>query len=248
MEFLYIMVIKLGAGQEGKMDITNHFSSTQIQFRHPFTMIISGSTGSGKSEWLLRLLRNFSFLIRQGQINLILYCYGELNPNILQLQRLRKIGEIPIITLSGFPKEETIRVHAEQTKGHLLIILDDLMTDIGMHQSFLDSLFTRGSHNLGISLILLTQHLFTKELRISRNNAHYLILMRNPAGALQIRNLAVQLFPSKTSYFLEAYGDATKNNFGYLLIDMHPSTPDPLRLRTNIYPDDDNPITIYLPK
>jgi hypothetical protein len=122
------------------------------------------------------------------------------------------------------------------------------MIGIGASQEFLDSLFTKGSHNLGISIILVTQHLFTKELRVPRNNAHYLVLMRNPAGALQIRNLAVQLFPSKTAYFMEAYGDATNKNFGYLLIDMHPSTVDFLRLRTNIYPNEEMPTIIYLPK
>lgn len=232
------------------MDNNPEFPANQLLFRHPFTMIVSGSTGSGKTEWLLRLFRNFHFLIPENSIKFVLYCYGELNQNILHFQRVGKIENagISILTNHGFPNEQTIRAHAKQTNGHFLLVLDDLMADIGEDQLFLDSLFTRGSHNLGISIILLAQHLFTKELRIARNNSHYIVLMRNPAGALQIRNLAIQLFPSKVAYFLEAYGDATNKNFGYLLIDMHPASPDSLRLRTNIYPDDGQPITIYLPK
>ncbi|KAI3417810.1 hypothetical protein GPALN_012085 [Globodera pallida] len=56
-----------------------------------------------------------------------------------------------------------------------------------MGQQFLDTVFTRGSHNWGMSVVLVTQHLFAKELRVARNNSHYLVLMRNPAGALQMR-------------------------------------------------------------
>jgi hypothetical protein len=230
--------------------------SSQLGFRHPFTMIVSGSTGSGKSEWILRLFKNFrKLIIGNGEagpspIDLILYCYGELNPNILQMQRRGKIedGEIRLLTYHGFPSEELLRTHAKQTNGHLLVVLDDLMTGIGGNKDFMDSLFTRASHNWGVSVVLVTQHLFTKELRIPRNNSHYIVLLRNPAGALQIRNLAVQLFPSKVPYFLEAYSDAIRKNFGYLLIDIHPATVDSLRLRTNIYSDDGQPTTVYLPK
>ncbi|KAL3098932.1 hypothetical protein niasHT_024687 [Heterodera trifolii] len=104
-----------------------------------------------------------------------------------------------------------------------------------MSQQYLDALFTRGSHNWGVSVILVTQHLFNKELRVARTNSHYLVLMRNPAGALQIRTIANHLFPSRTAHFIEAYRDACTKNFGYLLVDMHPETPEEIRLRTNIY-------------
>ena len=56
--------------------------------------------------------------------------------------------------------------------------------DAGCARRYLDVLFTRGSHNWRVSVILLTQHLFTRELHIAHNNSHYLVLMRNPAGAL----------------------------------------------------------------
>jgi hypothetical protein len=121
--------------------------------------------------------------------------------------------------------------------GALLIVLDDLM--VGLKAQFLDTLFTRGSHNWGVSVVLVTQHLFAKEMKTARVNSHYLLLMRNPSGQLQIRNLATQLFPSKSQYFMEAYRDATESQpFSYLLVDMHPSTEDAMRLKTHIYPDE----------
>ena len=206
-------------------------------FQHPFTMTLSGSTGSGKTEWLMKFIKNLNDLVNPS-IRAILYCYGELNHNILMLQ---KMG---IQTVHGIPSEEIIQNAARKTGGRLLLILDDLI--VGMRSDFLDVLFTRGSHNWGVSVVLVTQNLFNKELRTARNNSHYLVLMRNPAGALQIKNLAIQLFPSQVPHFMESYKDATKEKFTYLVIDNHPNGDEMERLKTNIYPDE---FTIfYIPK
>ena len=206
-------------------------------FQHPFTMTLSGSTGSGKTEWLMKFIKNLNDLVNPS-IRAILYCYGELNHNILMLQ---KMG---IQTVHGIPSEEIIQNAARKTGGRLLLILDDLI--VGMRSDFLDVLFTRGSHNWGVSVVLVTQNLFSKELRTARNNSHYLVLMRNPAGALQIKNLAIQLFPSQVPHFMESYKDATKEKFTYLVIDNHPNGDEMERLKTNIYPDE---FTIfYIPK
>jgi hypothetical protein len=72
--------------------------------------------------------------------------------------------------------------------------------------------------------------------------------MKNPAGALQIRNLAAQLFPAgRSAYFLEAYADATRENYSYLLVDMHPKTDENMRLKTHIYTDEGWTV-VYRPK
>lgn len=205
---------------------------------HPFTMIISGSTGSGKTVWLMNFLRNLKALIQGGKsaISEILYCYGEINENIIKLQGIKILNGIKFSTLSGTPSEEMIQQRAIEEKGRLLLILDDLVMNIKVN--LLDSLFTKGSHNWGVSVVLVTQHLFLKELKTARNNSHYLVLMRNPAGELQIRNLAQQLFPLRTRFFLEAYKNATLEKYSYLFIDMHPNTEENMRLKTNIYPDE----------
>ena len=85
-------------------------------------------------------------------------------------------------------------------------------------------------------------------MRIARNNAHYIVLLRNPAGALQIRNIGSQLFPGRLPYFMEAYADATAQPFSYLVIDMHPKTDESMRLKTHIFSDVGNYQTVYAPK
>jgi hypothetical protein len=217
-------------------------------FKHPFTMCVSGSTGSGKTEWIMRFLENLNLLVHPP-IHYLLYCYGEVNQNIYKLQQLEnrvhsRSQTFKVKTHEGVPDLDFVRELATQTGGHLLMVLDDLM--IGLKAEFLDIVFTRGSHNWGLSVVLVTQHLFNRELRTARNNSHYLCLMRNPAGALQIRNLGVQIFPTQTRHFMESYGDATREKFGYLLVDLHPKSDEEERLKTNIYPGEY--LIFYVPK
>uniref|UniRef100_A0A915EK64 Uncharacterized protein n=1 Tax=Ditylenchus dipsaci TaxID=166011 RepID=A0A915EK64_9BILA len=197
-------------------------------------MILSGGTGSGKTFWIMHFIENIKKIIDRGPISKILYCYGELNDKIIELGKIE--NDDFVVVHSGLPTEQFIHDMAAETGIKFLVVLDDLL--VGIKTSFLDSLFTRGSHNWGASVILLTQNLFAKELRTARSNSHYLVLMRNPAGELQIRNLSSQLFPQKTQYFLESYKSATTKKFTYLLVDLHPDTDDRLRLKTHIYPDE----------
>ncbi|KAL3114439.1 hypothetical protein niasHT_017303 [Heterodera trifolii] len=206
-------------------------------------MCVAGCTGSGKSQWVDRLLSHIDLLVSEGPITGVLYCYGEVNDNVLRMQRMESAtsdnnteGKHSLRMCHGAPEEGDVEREARATGGRLLLVLDDLMSG-GLRCGFLDTVFTRGSHNWGVSVVLIKQHLFTRELRIARNNCHYMVLMRNPAGALQIRNLGAQLFPGGAlRYFLEAYEDATAEPFGYLLVDMHPTTGQQLRLKTHIYP------------
>jgi hypothetical protein len=124
------------------------------------------------------------------------------------------------------------------------LILDDLANEI--KSEFLDILYTRGSHHWNVSIILVTQNLFDKNIKVARINSHFLILMKSPQSLLQIKTLGSQLFPGKINYFMESYHDAIeKNSFGYLLINMQPNTSSELRLTTNIFPNDKT--VIYLP-
>uniref|UniRef100_A0A914MC56 Uncharacterized protein n=1 Tax=Meloidogyne incognita TaxID=6306 RepID=A0A914MC56_MELIC len=198
-------------------------------FNAPFTMIISGATGSGKTLWLLKFLKNTEHLIDTPPSK-IMYCFGEMNEIVF------KIKEMGITTYNGVPEPELI-------KQHQLLVLDDLMLNI--QSEFLDLLFTRGSHNWGVSVIFVTQSLYGRNIKTARANAHYILLTKNPQGLLQVRTLGSQLFPKMINYFLESYRDATSERFSYLLINMHPNTEEHLRLSTNIFPGEKT--TIYLP-
>jgi hypothetical protein len=99
-------------------------------------------------------------------------------------------------------------------------------------------LFCQGSHHWNLSILHIVQNLFYNNLRNARINSHYIILMKNPSDRLQLLNLARQIFPTKQKFLTEAFDDACGEPFGYLLLDLEPSTSDDMRLRTKIFPED----------
>ena len=51
-------------------------------------------------------------------------------------------------------------------------------------------------------------------------------------------HLGRQLYPGNAKYVQEAYNDATRIPYGYLMIDLKPDTSEEYRLRTQIFPDE----------
>nr|CAD2174361.1 unnamed protein product [Meloidogyne enterolobii]CAD2184449.1 unnamed protein product [Meloidogyne enterolobii]CAD2186319.1 unnamed protein product [Meloidogyne enterolobii]CAD2189592.1 unnamed protein product [Meloidogyne enterolobii]CAD2190033.1 unnamed protein product [Meloidogyne enterolobii] len=218
------------------------FSNKDLKLKLPFGCIISGPSSTGKSTFVRKLISNSDQLIEPIPKS-ILYCYGEYNSLVPELQRAG------VSVYSGVPPEDLIKKQEQP----FLVILDDLMYSID--EKYLSELFTKKSHHLNFGIIFITQNLFEKKLKVARQNSMYIILTRAPNSALAVRNLGVQLFPGRLNYFLDAYRQATSSsNYSYLFIDLHPSSDPTLRLRTNIFKDRESeepynslPI-IFLPK
>jgi hypothetical protein len=125
-------------------------------------------------------------------------------------------------------------------RQHNLIVLDDLIHRV-VRDADMELLFTQGCHHRRLSVVFITQNLFPKGSR-SRTialNTYYLILMKNARDASQISMLSRQLYPGSSYLLVEAYRDATKNPFGYLVVDTSPRGDDRYRLRTNIFPGEE---------
>ena len=56
-------------------------------------------------------------------------------------------------------------------------------------------------------------------------NCHYLVLFKSPRDSSQVNHLAKQMYPGHVKYMQEAFQDATKRPYGYLLCDLKPETP-----------------------
>ena len=98
-------------------------------------------------------------------------------------------------------------------------------------------------------MLYLVQNLFpkNKESRTISLNTHYMVVFKNPRDATQMSNLTRQMYPGRTKFALDAFKDATAVPHGYLLVDLKQDTPEDMRLRTCIFPDDDVQY-VYLPK
>ena len=201
-------------------------TSHDFSFEAPFTMIVSGGSMSGKTEFTLKLLRHVDQMIKPKP-DIIYYCYGEIQ------QRFQDFKGVQF--QQGFDEEIITR---ENLGGrNCLLILDDLMDSL--ESKTLSALFTKYAHHRKISTVFLVQNLYYKGIKSMRDIAqstHYNVLMKQPRDRTAIMTMGRQMYPSKSRFFIESYDDATKLPFSYLLVDSKPSTPDNGRLRAKIFP------------
>ena len=196
------------------------------KLRTPFTCIVAGATGSGKTEFVLRLLKHRDAVLHPPP-GRVIYSYERYQP------KFDGISGVEFVKGSDY---------ALRRGDNTLLIIDDQM---GGKASDLEKLFTVDSHHLGVSVIFITQNLFeqSKAYRTVALNAQYLFLFKSPRAAQQVTILARQLYPSGKSVraFADAYTHATRNPFSYLLVDLKPDTPERLRVRANVLPDEGLP-------
>ena len=198
-----------------------------MKWQHPFSAIIAGPSGSGKSFFVKRFLKYLSEMVDTDFARIIFY-YAEWQNTYLEM------GE-NVHFYEGLPQVSDF----SEDKKPKLIIIDDLMRE-SSNKNVVD-IFTKYSHHKNLSVIYLTQNLFHqgKGQRDISLNAHYIIVFTNPRDRAQIQHFARQLYPDNPKFIQEAYADATKIPHGYILMDLKQDTAEACRVRTCIFPDDD---------
>jgi len=203
-----------------------------LTWKHPFTCLVSGPTGCGKTQFTIKLLK-FAREIVEPAPEKIIWCYGVYQEAFEELSGHAEFHE-------GLPQIETF-----DGKQKTLLILDDLMHET---DDRVTKIFTKISHHMDVSVMYLTQNIFFggKQNRTIGLNAHYLVLFRNPRDATQVAHLARQMYPGKSKFLVEAFKDATSEPFSYLLMDLKPDTEEKLRVRANVFPGEES--CVYVPK
>jgi len=203
-----------------------------IRLQTPFNLAVIGPSQSGKSFFTFKLIEYADELINPPPTKII-YCYGEYQEMFSHYSN--------VLFHEGLPDLSEFVGNTEP----ILLVLDDLMSETNGEIS---NLFTKYSHHRNLSVVYLSQNLFdkNKHARTMSLNTHYLVLFKNSRDVTQISTLARQMYPRKSKFMIDAYNEAVRPNYGYLLIDLKPNTDDKIRLRSNIFPDE-RPSVVYVP-
>lgn len=204
-----------------------------VSLQAPFNLAIVAPSQSGKTVLTFKLIEQAEKLITP-QPTRIIYCYAEFQDVFTYYPHIEFHEGLPNVN------------EFVGNRDPILLVLDDFMSQINQDMS---DLFTKYSHHRNISVVFLTQNLFYKgqHTRTMSLNTHYIVLFKNPRDATQIMTLARQMYPHNSNYMIEAFNDAVKRPYGYLLVDLKPNTDERIRIRTNIFPDE-APLTVYVPK
>ena len=179
-----------------------------LKLIHPFSLIISGPTSSGKSTVLFQILENLHKNI-DTRIQKVVFIYGvyqevfENYPNIYFTDNLDYMELKPTVPT--------------------IIVLDDVMSAVNNSKK-LEELFTRGVHHRKVSVILTLQNLFYhgSVMKTLRDNSMYIILTRHIQDVSKLDTFARQLERKNSNYFKDSYEDAVSGKYGYIMCDLHP--------------------------
>ena len=180
----------------------------ELKLIHPFSLIVSGPTSSGKSTLLFQILNN----LHQNTtplIEKIVYIYGIYQDIFKNYPNIFFTDNLDFMDCS--------------TEVPTVIILDDLMSVLNNSKK-LEELFTRGVHHRKVSVVLTLQNLFYHGgvMKTLRDNAMYIALTKHIQDVSKLDTFARQLESKNSNYFKESYADAVSKKYGYLFCDLHP--------------------------
>ena len=76
-----------------------------------------------------------------------------------------------------------------------------------------------------------------------------MVLFKNPIDKQQVITHSRQTYPDNPQHLIRHFKEATEKPFGYLLIDLKPTTSESMRMRTEVFTNmsikEDNPRTTY---
>lgn len=210
------------------------FDVAEYHFKHPCSVIISGVSLSGKTTFTKKLLDNIDLMFSPKPERIII-SYAENSSQYLDLNK-----ECEVVKGLDFSTENYENIPT-------ICVVDDQMQESGRSEK-IQELFTRGVHHRNMSLIYITQNLFSqgKFSRDMRLNAHYFVIFKSPTFLSQIMYFGRQTFPERPKFLTTAYKYACSKPFSYIFVNLHPECPDELRVRSGILPRENQ--VIYSPR
>ena len=226
-----------GSSQIEKLDL----DANALKFHTPCAISITGSSQSGKTYLMSKLLENRADLFNTN-FEQIFYCQPEslflgTNPIFVKLRVF--FPQIQLIT--GLPDIAKLNLHIDRSSK--LLLVDDMMQSILGSPQMLD-LLTIQIHACNITLCFTMHNNFPQSKfgkTISRN-VQYKFIFHNRLELTELRILSCQL-GKKSSYLEECFQFLFETfpleHHPYLMIDGHAQSPPSMKalfIRTHILP------------
>ena len=152
---------------------------------HPYRILITGGSGTGKTKTLINLINKQNYIDK-----IYLYARDLSEPKYEYLIKKREDAGIKhlnnpnaFIECSNTMDDvyENIHDYNSSRKRKILIVFDDMIADIMTNKRFqaiIKELFIR-CRKLNISLVFITQSYFSVPKDVRLNSTHYLIIKIN---------------------------------------------------------------------
>lgn len=199
------------------------------RLKHKSAMFVVGPSQAGKTTFVENLIKCRDVIFDEAPRKVHWFTGSDYNTDSSAIQ-----------VYHGLP--DTF----DTVNPHDMVILDDLMME-SETSSLVSNLFTREVHHKPCTVIMMTQNLYSggQQNRTRSLNSQYIVLFKSPRDLTQVSCLGKQMFPHKPGFLVQVYEDAVNiRPHSYLFLDLHQNTPDDLRLRSCILPDEE-PQRVY---
>ena len=103
------------------------YDEDQFRFVHPFSMLVVGIRGTGKTSFALKLLQRNRDIISSPPLDMIIWFYGAAQQDVFNAVRAGAFDK-HVDFVHGLPQNKTVQeLVSELPDQRKLIVLDDLM-------------------------------------------------------------------------------------------------------------------------
>ena len=225
--------------------------SFSVKFHQPSNILVSGPSQTGKSSFIYRLIKNKHLLFTSVPKS-VFYVYPSQHPLLDKMIEEKLVDKV----LTSLPEnvESLEKLLTKHKADGSILVIDDALTQL---RPYLPQLFEVLSHRANCTIILVSQNNFVDSATFRRasNGCHYHVLMKHARNSMKVRNLLQQIDNCNVKFGMDAYKDAVKLKkplggegppiYGYVVLDVYPFTNEITRIRSSIFPEEHDPVTVY---
>lgn len=216
-----------------KSEERTYDSFNEIQIKIPFRMVLTGGTGSGKTNALMRLFNIMNcfdrVLLYAGDLSEDLYAYFTDS-----LEQAEKATGYRILTKSNDISTLT-DVGSHDKKLNTLLIIDDMVTEKHKHLMHAAKYWTMGRKK-NISSIFISQSYYDVPSMIRKNTEYFIFTKIRTARDLTFILKEFQLGLTQEQ-IMELFVEATREGFpNFFMIDTNNVKDTSYRFRKNFSP------------